>query len=189
MTRIACLGHRNQPHALALIGATYRQAGAAMRLLMSFLVAHPRVVKAGVRIGAVGLLFYAASFYTRDWRPVVAQADQPAAVQATTRSKAEPRSGPGKLVELPAPIEPATYGFADESRAAHGCLVSGGDGHPRAGFGSASLAGAPGSSALACATQADQTDPSCRSTRSSGGAIAGESASFGHGNTDPVSAG
>jgi hypothetical protein len=110
MTQIASLARRNQPHTLALIGATYRQAGAAMRLLMSFLVAHPRVVKAGVRVGALVLLFYAASFYTRDWRPVVAQADQPAAVQATTRSKAEPRSGPGKLVELPAPIEPATTG-------------------------------------------------------------------------------
>ena len=110
MTQIASLIRRNQPHALALNGATYRQAGAVMRLLMSFLLAWPRTTGVVVRIGAVGLLFYGASFYTRDWRPVVAQAEQPAAVQATTRPKAEPRSLPSKLAELPAPVEPETTG-------------------------------------------------------------------------------
>jgi hypothetical protein len=78
--------------------------------LISFLLAWPRTTRAVVRIGAVGLLLYGASFYTRDWRPVVAQADQPAAVQATTRSKAEPRALPSKLAELPTPVEPTTTG-------------------------------------------------------------------------------
>jgi hypothetical protein len=110
VTQIASLARRNQPHALALIEATYRQAGAAMRLFMSFLLAHPRVVKAGVRVGALVLLFYAASFYTRDWRPVVAQPDQPALGQAATRSKAESRSLPSKLADLPVLVEPATTG-------------------------------------------------------------------------------
>ena len=82
-----------------------------MRFLIRFLFAWPRARRAVVRIGAVGLLFYAASFYTRDWRPVVAQADQPAAAQAASRSKAEPpRALPSKLAELPAPVEPATTG-------------------------------------------------------------------------------
>ena len=81
-----------------------------MRLLISFLLAWPRAITAVIRIGAVGLLFYGASFYTRDWRPVVAQADQPAAAQAASRSKTEPRPSSGKLAELPNPVEPATTG-------------------------------------------------------------------------------
>ena len=76
----------------------------------SVLVARLRATRAVVRIGAVGLLFYAASFYTRDWRPVVAQAEQPAAAQAASRSKAEPRPLPSKLAELPTPVEPTTTG-------------------------------------------------------------------------------
>ncbi len=72
-----------------------------MRLLISFLLAWPRAITAVIRIGAVGLLFYGASFYTRDWRPVVAQADQPAAAQAASRPKAEPRPLSSKLAELP----------------------------------------------------------------------------------------
>jgi hypothetical protein len=104
------LANRNQPHAPALVGATYRQAGAAMRLLISFLLAWPRATKTAVGVAAVGLLFYGASFYTRDWRPVVAQADQPAAAQAASRPKSEPRPFPSKLAELPNPIEPITTG-------------------------------------------------------------------------------
>jgi hypothetical protein len=90
--------------------AAYSEASAAMRLVINLLLAWPRTTKVVVGIGAVALLFYAASFYTRDWRPVVAQADQPAAAQATTRSKAEPRSSSGKVAELPTPIEPMTTG-------------------------------------------------------------------------------
>jgi len=81
-----------------------------MRLLISFLLAWPRLTKAVVRIGAVGLLFYAASFYTRDWRTVVAQADQPVAAQAAARSKVVPRPLPSKLAALPDPVEPTTTG-------------------------------------------------------------------------------
>jgi hypothetical protein len=110
VTQTTTLALRNQPHAPALIEAAYSQARAAMRLLISFLLAWPRTTRAVVRIGAVGLLFYAASFYTRDWRPVVAQADQPTAAQAASRPKAEPRSLPSKLAELPNPVEPATTG-------------------------------------------------------------------------------
>jgi hypothetical protein len=106
----ATLKRRNQPHAPALIEAAYSQARAAMRLLISLLLAWPRAATAVVRIGAVGLLFYGASFYTRDWRPVVAQAEQPAAAQATSRPKAEPRPLPSKLAELPNPVEPTTTG-------------------------------------------------------------------------------
>ena len=83
---------------------------ASTSVLVSFLLAWPRTTRAVVGIGAVGLLFYGASFYTRDWRPVVAQADQPAAVQAASRSKAEPRPLPSKLAELPTPVEPETTG-------------------------------------------------------------------------------
>ena len=83
---------------------------ASTSVLISFLLAWPRTIRAVVRIGAVALLFYAASFYTRDWRPVVAQAEQPAVAQAATRSKAEPRSLPSKLADLPAPVDPATTG-------------------------------------------------------------------------------
>src|SRR3712207_1642201 len=101
---------RNQPPASALMRVAYGQAWAAMRLLISLLLAWPRATRAVVRIGAVGLLFYAASFYTRDWRPVVAQADQPSAVQAASRPKADPHSSSGKLAELPTPVEPTTTG-------------------------------------------------------------------------------
>ncbi len=83
---------------------------ASTSVLVSFLLAWPRTIRAVVRIGAVGLLFYAASFYTRDWRPVVAQADQPAAAQAASRPKVEPRPLPSKLAELPTPVEPTTTG-------------------------------------------------------------------------------
>src|ERR687893_701558 len=83
---------------------------ASTSVLISFLLAWPRTIRAVVGIGAVGLLFYAASFYTRDWRPVVAQADQPAMAQAASRPKAEPRSLPSKLADLPAPVEPVTTG-------------------------------------------------------------------------------
>jgi hypothetical protein len=83
---------------------------ASTSVLVSFLLAWPRTIRAVVRIGAVGLLFYAASFYTRDWRPVVAQAEQPAAAKAASRSKAEPRPLPSKLAELPTPVEPETTG-------------------------------------------------------------------------------
>ena len=106
----ATLKRRNRSPASALMSGVHSQAWTAMRLLISFLLAWPRTTRAVVRIGAVGLLFYAASFYTRDWRPVVAQAEQPAAAQATTRPKAEPRPLPSKLAELPAPVEPATTG-------------------------------------------------------------------------------
>jgi hypothetical protein len=83
---------------------------ASTSVLVSFLLAWPRTIRAVVRIGAVGLPFYATSFYTRDWRPVVAQAEQPAVAQAATRSKAEPRPLPSKLAELSAPAEPTTTG-------------------------------------------------------------------------------
>ena len=101
---------RNRRPVPALMSVAYRQAWTAMRLLISFLLAWPRTTRAVVGIGAVGLLFYAASFYTRDWRPVVAQADQPAAAQAASRSKTEPRPSSDKLAELPTPVEPTTTG-------------------------------------------------------------------------------
>jgi hypothetical protein len=110
VTQTLTLAPRNHPRAPALIEAAYSQAWTAMRLLISFLLAWPRAITAVIRIGAVGLLFYGASFYTRDWRPVVAQADQPAAAQAASRSKTEPRPSSGKLAELPTPVEPTTTG-------------------------------------------------------------------------------
>jgi len=81
-----------------------------MRVLINLLLAWPRTTRAAVRIGAVGLLFYAASFYTRDWRPLVAQAGKPTALQTAARPKAEPRPVPSKLAELPTPVEPAAEG-------------------------------------------------------------------------------
>ena len=110
MIQTLTLAPRNRPPATTLVGATYSQAGAAMRLLISFLLEWPRMTRAVVGFGAVALLFYVASFYTRDWRPVVAQAEQPAAAQAASRPKAEPRPLPSKLAELPVPVEPTTTG-------------------------------------------------------------------------------
>jgi hypothetical protein len=101
---------RNRPLAAALVRVAYSQAWTAMRLLISFLLAWPRATRAAFGIGAVVLLFYGMSFYTRDWRPIVARADQPAATQAASRSKAEPRPLPSKLAELPSPVEPTTTG-------------------------------------------------------------------------------
>ena len=101
---------RNRPPAAALVRVAYSQAWTAMRLLISFLLAWPRATRAAFGIGAVVLLFYGMSFYTRDWRPIVARADQPAATQAASRSKAEPRPLPSKLAELPSPVEPTTTG-------------------------------------------------------------------------------
>ena len=37
----------------------------------------PRLSKIAVRVGALVLLFYSASFFTRDWRPFVLNAAQP----------------------------------------------------------------------------------------------------------------
>jgi hypothetical protein len=110
---------------------------------MSFHRVSLRMVVAGLHVGALALLFYGASFYTRDWRPVVAQADQPAAVQATTRSKAEPRSLPSKLTDLPAPLDPATTGALTRITPPVAAPHGSGDDHPSVGFGSAPLAGAP----------------------------------------------
>jgi hypothetical protein len=101
---------RNRPPAAALVRVAYSQAWTAMRLLISFLLAWPRTTRAAFGIGAVVLLFYGASFLTRDWRTIVPTVDQPAATQAATRSKAEPRSLPSKLADLPVPVEPATTG-------------------------------------------------------------------------------
>ena len=110
MLQTLTLAPRNRPPATTLVEATYSQAGAAMRLLISFLLEWPRMTRAVVGVGAITLLFYVASFYTRDWRPVVAQADQPAAAQAASRPKAEPRALPSKLAKLPSPVEPTTTG-------------------------------------------------------------------------------
>jgi hypothetical protein len=101
---------RNRPPASALMTVAYSQAWTAMRFLIRFLLAWPRTTRAAFGIGAVVLLFYGASFLTRDWRTIVPTVDQPAAVQAATRSKAEPRSLPSKLADLPVPVEPATTG-------------------------------------------------------------------------------
>ena len=101
---------RNRPPASALMTVAYSQAWTAMRFLIRFLLAWPRTTRAAFGIGAVVLLFYGASFLTRDWRTIVPTVDQPAAVQAATRSKAEPRSLPSKLADLPAPVDPATTG-------------------------------------------------------------------------------
>ena len=110
MIQTPTFASRNNRRAPALVQATYSQARAAMRLLISLLLAWPRTATAVVRIGAVALLFYAASLYTRDWRAVVPPSGQVAAVQAPSRPKAEPRSSSGKLAELPLPVEPTTTG-------------------------------------------------------------------------------
>jgi type IV secretory pathway VirB10-like protein len=101
---------RNRRPASALTSVAYSPASTAMRFLIRFLLAWPRTTRAVFGIGAVALLFYGASFYTRDWRPVVAQADRPAAAQAVHRLKVEPRPFPSKLAELPNPVEPTTTG-------------------------------------------------------------------------------
>src|SRR5215210_4416269 len=70
----------------------------------------PRMKMTGVRVGALVLLFYGASFYTRDWRSLVSHAGQPVQGQVASRSKAVLRPIPAKLTEAPAAFEPATTG-------------------------------------------------------------------------------
>ena len=70
----------------------------------------PRLGTVTLRVGALALVFYGASFYTRDWRSVVPDVGQPAQAQAAFRPKAAPQPAPTKTSEAPAPIEPATTG-------------------------------------------------------------------------------
>ena len=59
----------------------------------------PRLGKVAVRVGALVLLFYSASFFTRDWRPLVLNSAQawrePAASWQTP-----PRPTTAPLIEL-----------------------------------------------------------------------------------------
>jgi hypothetical protein len=70
----------------------------------------PRMRMIGLRVGALVLLFYGASFYTRDWRSLGPLAGQSIEGQVASRSKAVARSLPANRVEAPAPLEPATTG-------------------------------------------------------------------------------
>lgn len=47
-----------------------------------------RIGTFGFRVGALALLFYGASFYTRDWRSAVPEMGQPGQAQAASRSMA-----------------------------------------------------------------------------------------------------
>ena len=68
---------------------------------LSFPRARSRIGAIGLRVGALALLFYGASFYTRDWRSIVPDVGQPsqaqaavsapkAALQLTTPERGEP---------------------------------------------------------------------------------------------------
>jgi hypothetical protein len=70
----------------------------------------PRMRMIGLRVGALVLLFYGASFYTRDWRSLVSPAGQSIEGQVASRSKAVARPLPANRVAAPAPLEPATTG-------------------------------------------------------------------------------
>src|SRR5215204_6865919 len=70
----------------------------------------PRMRVIGLRVGALALLFYGASFYSRDWRSLVLPAGQPIEGQVASRSKAVARPLPANRVEAPAPLEPTTTG-------------------------------------------------------------------------------
>ena len=48
----------------------------------------PRMRMIGLRVGALVLLFYGASFYTRDWRSLVPPTGQSIEGQVASRSKA-----------------------------------------------------------------------------------------------------
>lgn len=110
MTKALTPAPWNKPHLPTLVEAAYSQARAAMSLSMNVRLTWLRTGMSGLRVGALGLLLYTASFYTRDWRSVVPHLDQPAAAQAASRSKTEPRPVPGNFAEPPAPFEPATTG-------------------------------------------------------------------------------
>ena len=81
-----------------------------MTSLLNVYHAWPRIGTVTLRVGALALVFYGASFYTRDWRSVVPDVGQPAQAQAAARPKAAPQPAPTKTSEAPAPIEPATTG-------------------------------------------------------------------------------
>jgi hypothetical protein len=70
----------------------------------------PRIRVIGLRIGALVLLFYVMSFYTRDWRPLVPQAAQPHQGSLASRSTAVTHPASALLDHVPAPLEPATTG-------------------------------------------------------------------------------
>ncbi len=70
----------------------------------------PRIRMMGLRIGALVLLFYGASFYTRDWRSLVPPTGQSIEGQVASRSKAVARPLPANPAEAPFPPEPATTG-------------------------------------------------------------------------------
>ena len=88
-----------------------------MSLPLIFFQAWPRTVTVGFRVSALALLFYGASFYTRDWRSVVPDVGQPAQAQAAVRPMAGPLPAHAVLGEPSAPAEPATTGALSRTAA------------------------------------------------------------------------
>src|SRR4051794_38100301 len=68
-----------------------------------------RLRAAGLCFGAVALL-YGGSFYTRDWRSVVAHAGQPASEQLPPRATVALHAGGMKPTETPVRVEPEVTG-------------------------------------------------------------------------------
>src|SRR5215210_2421426 len=99
-----CVSNPREAHATP-------SAGNGMTSLLNLRHAWPRIGTVGLRIGALALLFYGASFYTRDWRSVVPEVGRPAPAQAATRPVAAPQ--PLALAQISQPsvsVEPTTTG-------------------------------------------------------------------------------
>ena len=95
--------------ALTNAGAPKSQVRAAMTSSLNAPRAWPRIGAIGLRVGALALLFYGASFYTRDWRSIASDVGQPSQAQAAApHSKAAlPLAAPERSAPT-AWVEPLT---------------------------------------------------------------------------------
>jgi len=102
-------GVRNPSQTAALVGAAHSQAGAAMRTSAQRHRSGSRLRAAALCFGAVALL-YGGSFYTRDWRSVVAHAGQPAGEPLPARATVALHAAETKPTAAPVRVEPEVTG-------------------------------------------------------------------------------
>ncbi len=95
---------QNPPSVPSVGRGTKSHARAAMTSSLKLPPARSRIGAIGLRVGALALLFYGASFYTRDWRSIVPDVGQPSQAQAAA---ARPKAA--RPLAAPERSEPATW--------------------------------------------------------------------------------
>src|SRR5215204_3906200 len=88
--------------------------------------AWPRIGAIGLRVGALALLFYGASFYTRDWRSIASDVGQPSQAQAAAPhpKAALPLAAPERSAPT-AWVEPLTKpALSQATETVPSCLVA-----------------------------------------------------------------